>query len=172
MDCSAARIAACIARLGGGPGELGGGGADDREGDLILGSIVGGLGGAAGGVGAEDMGGGGAELGIGGAEEGGSGGGLETWERVVDGFREPGGGGGFLPIGGGGPRRDVIDAGRLLRFLLKLAMDGGTALCVLDGGGRGGMKPGTGGAAELGIFGADELGMRGADGREDSGSDV
>ena len=86
MDCSAARIAACIARLGGGPGELGGGGADDREGDLILGSIVGGLGGAAGGVGAEDMGGGGAELGIGGAEEGGSGGGDGCGGIGVGGF--------------------------------------------------------------------------------------
>lgn len=28
-----------------------------------------------------------------------------------DGFRDPGGGGGFFPIGGGGPRSDAEEAG-------------------------------------------------------------
>lgn len=153
-DCSAARIAACMARVGGGPGELGGAsGAEDLEGDRIRGRVAGGGGGAAGGAGALEAGGGGRENGIGGAEIGGIGGAAEGVESVLDALRVPGGGGGFFPIGGGGPRKLTVDAGRVLELEV-----------LLTGEGRGGIMPGTGGAAELGI--------RGAEGRVDSGSDA
>jgi hypothetical protein len=71
----------------------------------------------AGGRGAADGGGGGgaggadaAGIGGAGADEGGGGGGATG--ILDDGFLKPtGGGGGFLPIGGGGPRIEADEAG-------------------------------------------------------------
>lgn len=114
LGLDAARIAACTARLAAaapfdeGP-ELGGtagGGGVPREG-------------AGGGLGAAEGGGGG---GAGGAL-GGAGGAT----AIDDGLRDPGGGGGFLPIGGGGPFiMDADENGRWtsLGFFLKFAIEG------------------------------------------------
>lgn len=85
----------------------------------------------------------------------------------MDGFRDPGGGGGFLPIGGGGPFMEAVDMGRgpsLRPVLRRLAGDGrmeeegaagawGTGRPGMEGaaptGGRGGANGG---------FGADAAG--------------
>lgn len=86
----------------------------------------------------------------------GGGGGAEEL-RLEDGLREPGGGGGFLPIGGGGPLEEAVETeegglGASLRpVFLRLATAG------LDAAepGSGGRPPGIGGAAPPGGFGAD-----------------
>lgn len=157
----AARIAACAAIVeemplcaetcGGG-----GGGGCDREG-------------AAGGRGAEDGGGGGGAGGNdGAADDGGGGAGAEGGaadeSRLLDGLRDPGGGGGFLPIGGGGPLVDAEEFGRDRSVLFRLAIDRFV-------GKPGTARPGTAGAAPMGGLGAEATGGRGADDREDSGSD-
>lgn len=68
---------------------------------------------------------------MGGAEEdgggGGGGAGAEGWPlNIIDGLRDPGGAGGFFPIGGGGPLIDADDEGLCAVFavLRKLAIEG------------------------------------------------
>ena len=84
----------------------------------------GGRGGPVGGGGAK-VGGGGADVGGGGAEDGGA---VRVVDARPDGLRIPGGGGGFLPIGGGGPFIiEADDAGlgvKLPRFLRRFATEG------------------------------------------------
>lgn len=88
----------------------------------------------------------------------------------MDGLRELGSGGGFFPIGGGGPFVEADDIGRgalLVAVFLRFAMegtDGGAA-----GGGVGTARPGTAGAAPGGGLGAP--GGFGAPPLEDSGSE-
>jgi len=88
------------------------------------GADEGGGGGPLGGGGAE-FGGGGADVGGGGAGDGGA---MDVVEARPDGLRTPGGGGGFLPIGGGGPFTiEADDAGlglRFPRFFRKFATEG------------------------------------------------
>jgi hypothetical protein len=164
--CPVTRIAACMARLGADPfvddGDVGGGGGWERDGAPI------------GGRGAADGGGGGAVGGAGAEEDGGGSGGIEL---VEDGFRAvTGGGGGFLPIGGGIPRyADADDAGLWFAFkgVLRRFASGGMTAGVLEafaGAGRG--IGGTAGAGAVGGLGIIILGGLGAELRDVSGSDV
>jgi hypothetical protein len=89
-------------------------------------------------------------------------------------LRSPGGGGGFLPIGGGGPFIEVEEAGLgpvLSPVLRRFAIEGIKAELVSElwtswrlGGSLG--------EAPVGGFGAAITGGFGAEPREDSGSDV
>lgn len=85
---------------------------------------------------------------------------------MEEGFREPGGGGGFFPIGGGGPFVDAEDMGlgaSALAVFLRLANDGWKE----DAPGR----PGIDGAAAVGGRGADTVGGLGTLLEDTSGSD-
>lgn len=91
---------------------------------------------------------------------------------VEEGFREPGGGGGFLPMGGGGPFIDAEERGlgaSDAAVFLRFAIDGWKlgALAVVGGDGR----PGMGGAAPTGGLGAEAVGGFGTALEEGSGSD-
>ena len=91
---------------------------------------------------------------------------------VCEGFLEPGGGGGFLPIGGGGPRREAEEFVRVVvlpRVFRRLATEGATAEVVCAGI-AGGLLYGSGGAA-AGGRGAVPPGAFGTEEREVSGSE-
>jgi hypothetical protein len=116
-------------------------------------------------------GGGGAEEGGGGAKEGGSGG---AWGAGIDGLRDPGGGGGFLPIGGGGPFIEAADIGLSPVFpavFRRFATEGIKADVVAAVCGSG-LVAGSFGAAPGGGLGAASLGGFGAELRDDSGSEA
>jgi hypothetical protein len=89
-------------------------------------------------------------------------------------LRSPGGGGGFLPIGGGGPFIEAEDAGLGLIFpavLRRFATEGINADVVAELWASG-LPGGSLGAAPVGGLGAAITGGFGAEPREDSGSDV
>lgn len=90
----------------------------------------------------------------------------------MEGLRDPGGGGGFFPIGGGGPFMEADDMGRGAPgpVFLRLASDGMKA-DVLAEVGTSGRPPGILGAAAVGGLGAAIPGGFGV-GRDDSGSEV
>ncbi len=99
------------------------------------------------------------------------------WEASVveEALRKPGGGGGFFPIGGGGPlpiRNEAEDSGlsaSVRAVFRRLAMDGWKDGVVGWRTGRG-ERPGTGGATAPSGLGAEKDGGLGAD-LDDSGSD-
>lgn len=145
--CPAARMVACATKEGvewdaGGGG--GGGGCDRGAGERLGrgGADDGGGGGGAAGAAAEDGGGGGGGVGAEGA-------GADGAKDMDDGFRDVGKGGGFLPIGGGGPLDPIGVV--FLRF------------ATPPGGGSGGRPPGIVGAAPGGGLGAEKAGGFGAE---------
>lgn len=159
---AAARMAACTAILGETAPAAGGGGGGGCD-----------LAGAGGGRGADEGGGGGGAGGSNGAADDGGGGagalGRAGADNMLeDGLRELGGGGGFFPIGGGGPFSEADDMGRAPSWaavLLRFAIDAWLARPGIPG------RPGTAGAAPAGGRGAEAVGGFGADDLDDSGSD-
>jgi hypothetical protein len=94
---------------------------------------------------------------------------------VEEGFREPGGGGGFFPIGGGGPFIDAIEddesgLGRSAPDVFRRWAMEACRLGVLAAPGTDG-RPGMAGAAPMGGLGAVMVGGFGADLDDGSGSE-